>query len=399
MNWRKILIIVGLFLIVAMLGAAFKMGEKKGVSYGVAHADEINADKKKGVELGTFSNLFFKPESVSKTKAIVQIVKNEQKGITANGFGKVNSASMINITSEVQGKINASIKLKKGTHFKAGQVLFSIKNTDVKIALQARKSGYLTLMTQILPDLKLDFGENFDAWLKFYTAIDVSKVMPPMPKTKSFKEKNFVVSRNIYTEYYSILAEQERLKKYIITAPFTGSIIETFTDNGAIINPGSPVISAMREGKLELEIPISSSQIADVAKGASVMMYDDNGTTASGIVSRIGTFINPQTQTVPVFIEVSESSIDLFNGMFLNAEIACEGYENVVELPRKALITKSEIFKVVDGKIIPITLNIKTFTKNTVLVTGLKDGTQIVVEPIINATDSMEVDVKINNKG
>jgi multidrug efflux pump subunit AcrA (membrane-fusion protein) len=388
MKVRHVLIILTSIIIVALIVAAFSIGQMMGMNYGVENAEEIRAQQEEAAKADG------EPEQdTSKYLVNAKPVFNESRPITANGFGQVTSSSMINITSEVQGEINANILLKKGTSFKQGQVLFTINNSDVKMALKARKSSYLMLMTNVLPDLKLDFPDNFEAWLEFFNKIDVEKKLPPLPETKTFKEKNFIVSKSVLTEYYSIQSEEERLKKYVITAPFSGSVLNAFTDDGAIINPGSPVIAVIREGNLEIEVPISNVDIDMVQIGAEVSLYDENGSAALGKVARKGTYVNANTQTVPVFIEIMESDLAVYNGMYLDASIACEGVENIVELPRKAIFNKNEVYVVRDGKIYAEALDIKLFLAETVLVKGMKDGTLVVMEPLINAKEEMEVEL------
>jgi membrane fusion protein, multidrug efflux system len=323
---------------------------------------------------------------------------NTTKPLTVRGFGQVNSNAMINVSSEVQGVISSGIPLKKGTSFSKGQTLVVIRNEDVKLLLQARKSNFLNLITSILPDIKLDFPGSFTKWQQFYTSFDIEKPIPILPSVNDFKEKNFISSRNIFTEYYSIKGEEERLKKYVITAPFNGSIINAMTDDGAVVNPGSPIISILRDGNLEIEIPISKLEVNQVKKGASVSLYDDNAITAQGKVVRIGNYINPQTQSIPVFIEIIESSAPLYNGVYLNAAIAAEGFESVMELPRKALINKNRVFTVVNNELKERVVDIVFYQKNTVLVKGLEDKSMVVVEPVINGKEGAKVElIKIAN--
>lgn len=398
MKVRHVLITLTALFTVSLIFAAFGIGYRAGMSKGEQDAEKIRAERLAAAKEGRFSSLVFGNKDTNFVNVVAKPVYNEVKPIVAVGFGKVISSSMINITSEVQGAINASIELKKGTKFKKGQLLLSINNQDVKMSLQARKSAYLTLLTSILPDLKLDYNENFESWLKFFNALEVDKPMPPLPETKSFKEKNFVISRNVYSEYYNIISDQERLKKYNIYAPFNGSILDAFTDNGAIISPGSPVLSVIREGDMEIEVPISGDEIDLVQNGAVVKLYDEIGSVAEGIVNRKGTYINPQTQTVPVFIDIKESTIDLYNGMYLNAEIQCEGTTSMIELPRKALFNKNEVYVVENSRIFSRPVDISLYQKNTVLIKGVEDKTVIVLEPILNAKDSMEVKVINPNK-
>lgn len=376
MKVRHVLIIISSALLIVAFVVVFSIGKTIG-----ENAPKEDEAKEKS------------EEKVDTIRVFAETFSNKTVPVVAEGFGKVVSSSMINVTAEVQGVIQPNILLKKGTSFNKGQVLFSLKNTDIKIKLQARKSNFLTLITSALPDLKLDFPDNFEAWQKFYTAIDLAKTLPPLPEVGDFKEKNFIVSKGIYTEYYNIQADQESLKKYTIVAPFTGSIIESFTDEGAVVNPGSPVIAILRSGKMEIEVPISGDKIELVKEGAQVSLTDNEGVSTTGVVDRIGAYLNAQTQTIPVFISIAEEATGLYNGMYLDTQIDCDGVMKTIEIPRKAIFNKDQIFVVENGKIFSKSIDVELYTKKTALVTGLNDGVMIVVEPVLNGKDGAEVKV------
>ena len=221
------------------IGLSFQMGHQAGYAEGQANYESDKLERLENASYGDFSNLIFPVEAKFLPQAPYIVVKNDSSFNKINGLGRASAASMVTLSSEVQGKIVANGILKKGSNFKKGDRIVSINNTDAMLGLKARKSGYLTLITNLLPDIKIDHNSNFQAWEQFYLDIDISKPLPQLPETKSMKEKNFIVSRNVITEYIAILADEERLKKYQIYAPFEGSVLETFTDQGAVLNPVS----------------------------------------------------------------------------------------------------------------------------------------------------------------
>jgi hypothetical protein len=147
MKVRHVLITLTALFIVAMIAAAFGMGYGAGMAKGEQDAEKIRAERLAAAKEGKFSSILFGTVDTSFVKVNASPVINEVKPVIAAGFGKVISSSLINITSEVQGVITSNIILKKGTKFKKGQLLFSINDQDVKMALQARKITYLTLLT------------------------------------------------------------------------------------------------------------------------------------------------------------------------------------------------------------------------------------------------------------
>lgn len=317
--------------------------------------------------------------------------------IIIEGQGKISSSQKVDISSEVQGLlIKANKTIKPGVSFNQGEILYSIRNTDARLALLARKSSFLNLIANALPDLKLDFPSNYENWKNFYDAINVNKPLLDLPSVKSKKEETFVSLKNIYTEYYNIRADEERLNKYNIAAPFNGSITEVYVEPGSIVNPGTRIASIIRTGDLEIDIPVDVHNISYVKIGAKVKLTSTTSNAIfEGTVVRIGEFVNASTQSIPVYIKIEKKKEDvLYNGMYLVAEINCGVIPNSVKIPRRALpdtehyySLKATTQKVNDEKINAFSIqknNLKTVfvLKNSVIAINIDEETEIIAEPL-----------------
>ena len=101
--------------------------------------------------------------------------------------------------------------------------------------------------------------------------------------------------------------------------PFSGSIVESFTDEGAIVNPGSPVIQIMRNDELEIEIPVPLKYMDNIKLGSTVVLKE-NQRSFDGVIVRKGDFINAKTQNVPVYIKPNNTK-SLYYGMYVEANL------------------------------------------------------------------------------
>ena len=383
---RQVLIVILTIALISVVFLSYYIGNKRGVNYGVENAKEILAKKaiKREIPTDTLVAKYVK----------VLTVSNQIHPIVLSGHGKVNAASTINISTEVQGVLNSKIVLKKGTSFKVGQVLFTINNSDIKLALQSKKSAFLTQLTTILPDLSIDYEESYPNWKQFFEKIDVTQPLPILPEFNSVKEKSFIISRNILSQYYSIKSDEERLNKYTITAPFSGSIIESYIESGATVSPGMTVITILKEGKLEIEIPILAKNLSLVKKGQEVELQHSDGNKIMGTVSRIGEYVNTSTQTFPVFVAINGNNENLYNGMYLEATITCNSNQLATEVPRTAIFDDRTIYIVNEmNQLVKQTVNISTLQDKTALITGLENGTRIVSEAIVNVKEGSTVSV------
>ena len=379
MKIRKIIISVILLLLSSLLFIVGSISYESGVSYGESNAEEIRASKIKNVSA-----------VVSSKFANVQVVLNKTYPVIVSGSGRVMAGTMINISSEVQGLLNSPISLKKGTSFKKGDLIFKIRDTDARLMLAARKSNYLSQWTSVLPDLATDHSEQYDKWYDFFNSITVDQPLSEFPKFTTSREKNFIISRKLLAEYLNIKSDEYRLTKYFQVAPFNGSIVEAFIDQGAIVNPGSPVIQIIRDDELEIEIPLAVKHMQKIKIGSPVTLIEDE-VEFMGKVVRIGNFINANTQSVPVYVKPI-NKLPLYYGMYVKAKLELSALELVCKIPRTAIFGENKIYMVdMDSTIHSTEINIRSSDDRYYYVDNLKDSMLFLPQPIINAKDSVRI--------
>ena len=380
MKARKIVVFVLLLVFLGLLIVVGSISYNYGVGYGEANAEKIRKSKIISVDSVLVENF------VSAAYTL-----NEKSPIKVKSSGRIVPGKMIGISSEVQGVLETSITLKKGTKFKKGDLLFKLRDTDIKLMLAAKKSAYLSLIAQNLPDIATDFSTEFEKWNAFFNAINVDQPLNEFPDFNTTREKNFIISRNILAEYLSIKSDEFRLSKYFQFAPFSGSIVESFTDEGAIVNPGTPVIQIMRNDELEIEIPVPLKFMDNIKVGNTVELKE-NERSFDGVIIRKGDFINAKTQNVPVYVRPYNTK-SLYYGMYVEANIDFNSNQNVVRIPRKALFENEKLFTIneLDSTLVSISLDIRSSDDKFVYVENLNDSILYVTQPLINKKEKNKV--------
>ncbi|CAN0170664.1 unnamed protein product, partial [Chrysoparadoxa australica] len=177
-------------------------------------------------------------------------------------YGRVETAQSLDLVSEVSGRMYAGkVRLKVGQNFKAGDLLFYIDDKEPSLTLKSQKSNFLRDIAGILPDLKIDYAESYDIWQNYFSQLEIDKDLPPLPDSKTEKEKTFLATKGIYSTYYIIKSAEERLKKHWYYAPFDGSITEIVMETGAFINSGTRIGRIMRKGFHELKVAVETKDI------------------------------------------------------------------------------------------------------------------------------------------
>lgn len=317
---------------------------------------------------------FVKTKTVSYEEQLTQIV----------AFGRVGSADAIELTAEVQGRIlQGAVPLKTGQNFRKGQLLCRIDRQEAELNLKAQKSSYLKTLAEAMTDLQLDYPDRFDTWNTFFQQVEIDKPLPTIPETKSLKEKTFLAARGILNQYYSIQSAEERLSKYNLYAPYSGSFSEVYQQVGSVANPGARIARVIRTDKLELEVPVPVADLAWVKRGSKVKISSENGEfTWSGTIARLSDMVDPNTQSVNVYIAInSNSSAPVLEGLYLRAEIDGEVVRDAMEVPRKAVVDRDKIFVVDKGELRLQTVNIHKVNAETILISGPTSGSEVVVSP------------------
>ena len=377
MKIRQILIIITFTIVLILFGLASYISYNMGIKYGEQNAETIRKSR--------MSKTLVDEEKIKSVSVININNSNIQSEI--NSSGRVVSLNNITISSEVSGKLEGRYSIKKGTKFRKGSVLFKIKNTDIKLLANIKKSNLMNLLSSNLADIKLDFPTEYVKWNEFFNSISLNSSIGDLPKTTTSKEKNFIISRGIMAEYLSIKSDEAKLRKYTVRAPFDGVIIESYTDIGANVNIGTPIIKVIKGGNMEVELTVSPSEVDLIELGNKVVLTDGSNKFEGSIV-RIGSFVNENTQNISVFVSIKSDSDLLYNGMYLDAMISSSTIKNVCKIPRRSVFLKNKIFIVnIDNQLEIMDVNIIASQGNSLIVDNIINNTLVVSEPLINTKE------------
>lgn len=328
-----------------------------------------------------------KKKSKSSTRYVrTKFVNYNSMNTKIVAYGRVGSAQPLNLMSEVAGRMLAGrVPLKAGQKFRAGAVLFRIDDTEIKLSLQAQKSSFMRDVAVILADFKIDFSESYTTWQNYFNAIDVKKPLPKIPEPQNNQEKTYLATKNIFTNYYNILSTEARLKKHVYRAPFSGTIVEVSLETGSYASPASRIAKIIRTDKLELTVPIETRNIEWVKIGTPVKVSSESGKMNwNGRVTRIGDLVNPKTQSLDIFINITPNQYKVYDGLYLKAEIDGAVIQKGMEISRVALVDRTKLYtiNVQDSTLAKASIQIHKSDEETVIFSGLEPNTEIVTEPV-----------------
>lgn len=327
------------------------------------------------------------------TAVFVDTITNSEIPIVIVSTGTLVAKNKIELYAEVQGVLKMSSKeFKPGTYYAKGETFLSIADDEFAASLQSQRSALYNAITAILPDIRLDYPQEFPKWQTYLANFNIQKSTPKLPETNSEKEKLFISGRGIYTNYYNLKNLEVRLTKYQLKAPFNGILTESVVNPGTLIRVGQKLGEFIDPAVFEMQMAINASYASYLTVGKSVKLYALEGDQQfTGNVVRVNGKVDQTSQTINVFIEVRDKNLK--DGMYLEAHLTTKNERDAIEISRKLLVNNQQVFTVKDSILQLTEVNPVYFNKETVVIKGIENGTTILSKSVPGAYDGMKVTI------
>jgi len=299
--------------------------------------------------------------------------------------GRVTAYDNISLAAEVTGRImQGDVRFKTGESFKKNDVIINIYSENVEATLKSGKSSLLQTVSKILPDIKFDYNDQYTKWTTFFYSLNPEKPLPELPEINSDKERVFLASNNVLTNYYSLKQQQINLTRYTIRAPFDGSFKSVNKEIGAVASPGAELATIIRSDKLEVVVPVFPKDLKWIKKGDKVNIIDNDGILRSATVSRIAGFVDATTQSVNVYLTyVASGSHTLLEGEYV--DVIFKGtLVSGFQIPREALVDGSFVYELSDNKLQKTEIKIVRSLDDALIISGIDSTKVIVTESLVS---------------
>lgn len=307
-------------------------------------------------------------------------------------YGKLTAYNRVELYAEVSGVLqNTNRAFLEGNTFKTGQTLLRIEDSEARAALMSQRSNYINTLTQVLPDLKLDYPSLYSDWEAYLLEMDVDKNTPAPPSVENSQAKIFLTSKGVFSAYHSLKSTEERLAKYNISAPFNGIVTSSLIRPGTLVRVGQPLGTFIDPRKFEIEVSVSIRFLDFISEGDEVALTSpDVSGNWTGKVSRINQGIDASSQTVKVYIEVKGEN--LREGMYLTGEISGIQIENAISIPRRLILDNNHIWTVqADSTLLKKEIEVVEFNEEEAIITGIESGVLYTSEVVPSGFTGMKV--------
>ena len=202
----------------------------------------------------------------------VRQVQPTSVGVDVDLQGRLVAFDRVPIIAEVTGVFEHTARtFKQGVFYRKGDILVRINNAEARYTLLAQKSTLANSIAQAMPELKIDYPATFPAWDDYLRNFDPESSLPPLPPVADDAARFYLNAQNIYTLYYQIKSAEDRLAKYTLRAPFSGTLTEVSATVGALVRQNQP-LGTLTASTYELAATVPVADLTYLSRGTSASL-------------------------------------------------------------------------------------------------------------------------------
>ena len=319
-------------------------------------------------------------------------LQNAQSLLPLHGEIVLNDTSLTHISPRVAGTVR-TIMAALGKTVKTGDVLFEIESPELGLAIGAyRKNKTLAALAMKNLDREKSLvaqklspeADGVDAQMKY----DEYRV-----ELESAGNALAVMGLDA-TAIDTLTADGQAGKPSVlpVLAPQNGTVIQKHLNNGETIERGQDVLTVADLSSVWVWLEVYENDLPSLTAAANKSALRVQVKVSSlperifeGTIDLIGAIMDEDTRTVKIRAVLSNAEGLLRPGMFCSANVVFETPEQVIAVPKSALMSdegKNFVFCMVrDGFALRTDVDCgRYFADSVEIIRGLKKGTQIVTE-------------------
>ncbi|KAF0149127.1 MAG: Membrane-fusion protein [Ignavibacteria bacterium] len=276
------------------------------------------------------------------------IIGNLLLYINANGI--VRASEELEITSNVSGIIS-NLNIYEGKTVNKGELLISLDDREYELALTDAKAK--------VTDARIEYGflmkENSTEKLDNTQALEIQKQIDRLEedyKTNKIDDKRYseqrdeldmkllfsgakreevVLNKSGLTTAINAYKRAKLNYEYTrITAPFKGVVGDFDLVNGQRINSGQKLCKLFNNSTLRIDVGVLESDVTKISVGSSAQIEIPSlaGQNFIGKVVNVSPYIDKETKTCKVTVQILNASSKLKPGMFVKVNIETTNLQN-----------------------------------------------------------------------
>lgn len=245
--------------------------------------------------------------------------------------GSVETRRVSIVASEVAGLVTALLA-REGDSVRRGQPLARLRRTNLEQQLAGRQASLREAEARLKLALRtLERSEELFA----------SEVISRQLLDDATSEKAAWQGR-VESLQAEIAQVEDDLSRSVVSAPFSGVVVEEHTQTGQWVSVGGPVVELMDLDVLEVVLQVPEQNFAGLKKGSSTRVRFPalEGLELEGKIHSLIPRADPETRTFPVKVRVANEGHRVGVGMMAEVELPVGERTRALIVPKDAVVQK-----------------------------------------------------------
>lgn len=252
-----------------------------------------------------------------------------------SSYGTIQAQSIVSITPQVSNRVT-NIYVDLGDNVSQGQLMAKIRDVTFRDEVEQAEAQ----VRQARANLERD-STQFNRQQELFDRDLISR-----SEYDEFRT-TFLNSRSQHESAIAALTQsRENLANTEIRSPVNGVVLERFISMGDVATTGQPAFDVANLVGFETRVflPIQDWELVQIGQPVSMSLSSRAGVIAQGVVSRISPRLDPVTGLGEVVIALTDTERSIYQGALVQTKINLETRENVVTIPRSALVEKVDTY-------------------------------------------------------
>ena len=305
--------------------------------------------------------------------------------------GNLRPVETVNVRARIEGDLVA-LNVREGDAVRSGAVLARFESVEQEAALQSAVADLLAARTE----------SETATWNRDQTR-DLFKSGAVAERDMRAADQNALTAAARFAAAESrFKAAEAVVRDTRVLSPVTGVVEKRNVENGERVSRGATLLTVVRSDVLELTAAVPARRASALATD-QVVRFSADGRVIEGRVARVSPTIDPQSQSVTVFLHVPNRNGALKGNSFATGQIIERALLDELLVPQAAIrqtaVTAGNatfVWKVVRGSLAraDVKLGIVDEVRGVVqIVEGLSVGDEIVVGNVGLLGAGMQVQV------
>lgn len=288
--------------------------------------------------------------------------------------GTAQAISESTVAAEVSGVV-AYFPVKEGDFVKKGALLLRLRSTELLL----RYKGAVATSKKIKANL-----ENAKKDLKRLSVLEETNSISATQFDNSYFNHQ-ALQQELLAKEAEIEQIEYELEQKNVVAPFSGFVSKEHTQLGEWVSTGGAVVTLLNLGriKISVDVPERYAVLLSPDSPVNVMINSLSDNLVPGKIYAVLPQGDPDSRTFPIRINLDNPDFKIKSGMEAMVAFNLSTRKNALLLPKDAIVTAGNdklVFMVVEGKAVPVNVEILGYYDGNVAVAGnLTPGSNVVV--------------------